>query len=313
MGNMPFWNLDFFNRDSKEIDVNSRYAHVLDFDMLRPGKKLIEKNKKANIFEFGVLAITEIGKERGNQFKDKELQETVKQLKSTVAALGKAKRNCETETEELIRLTTQANQLTDKFNHSLKLIRHKCTVAHFPFARVILDEQRPESLGADARDLCEIVHIREATEKKLAMPFFFIGELVHDFIFPRFKGVYQEYRTNRGDNTLMMYALKKLGAAVHGYRTRIYNRFGYHIRYLAVEDGATEEVIKESPYYVATKKIYSNRFSTDAYQDIFGEQLKCVNIGLDDVEEYAGIKATKAELELQNSYFINELTKYGDE
>lgn len=51
------------------------------------------------------------------------------------------------------------------------MVRHSATVDNFPFVRVITDEQRPESWGADARDLCEIVHIRESGETRLAMPF----------------------------------------------------------------------------------------------------------------------------------------------
>ena len=40
------------------------------------------------------------------------------------------------------------------------MIRHSATVANYPFVKVITDEQRPESWCADARDLCEIVHIK---------------------------------------------------------------------------------------------------------------------------------------------------------
>ena len=125
------------------------------------------------------------------------------------------------------------------------------------------------------------------------------------------KGVYQEYRFNRGDNTLMMYLVKKLGAIVHNSYSRIYNRFGYHVRYLAVEDGATGQAKKTQPYFVSTKKIYSDRFSTDAYNDIFATGLRQVKIGLDGLPCYETHKATEQELKSQNSYFINEIIKYG--
>jgi len=310
-GNLPYWNLDFFAKDSRYIHAHSRHSHILDFDMLRLGKKLIEDNLQANSFEFGVVAITEIGKERGNMYKDAEIKDTIKNLRETIKTLEKARLDATTPKAELQALTERATILTDKFNNALKLIRHKCTVANFPFARIILDEQRASSLGADAKELCEIVQIKEKSETKITMPFFFIGELIHALIFPKFKGAYQNYRINRGDNTLIMFLIKKLGAGIHNYYNGIYNRFGFHIRYLAVEDGATGQVVKECPYYVSTKKIYSNRFSTDAYKDIFAEQLKSVNIGLDDIAEYGSHKATQAELEQQNSYFINELVKNG--
>lgn len=310
-GNLPLWNLDFFDKDSRHLKDNSKNSHILDFDMLRLGKKVIENNRFANSFEFGVIAITETGKERGNQYKTQEIKDTVKNLRDTIRELEKAKADSTIQRAELLRLTDQATQLTDKFNESLKLIRHKCTVCGFPFARVFLDEQRPESLGADARDLCEIVHIREKSETKLAMPFFFIGELLHDFIFPKFKNAYESFRFNRGDNSLIMFSLKKLGATIYSAYTRTYNRFGYHIRSLAVEDSASGTITKENRYFVSTKKIYSNRFSTDAYGDIFANGLRQCSVGLNDIPEYKTSKASEEELKSQNSYFINEITKYG--
>ena len=284
-GNLPLWNLDFFQKDARYLNRTSRRSHILDFDMLRLGKKLVENNRLANVFEFGVIAITETGKERGNQFKDKEIKDTIANLRTTIKDLERAKRDNSAQQKQLADLTERATQLTDKFNDSLKLIRHKCTVMGFPFARVFLDEQRPESLGADARDLCEIVHIRGKSETRLSMPFFFIGELVYAFVFGRFAGAYREYRFNRGDNTLFMYSLKKLGATVHQSYSRTYNRFGFHVVALAVEDASTGQVTKETNYYLSTKKIYSNRFSTDAYGDIFAKDLKCVGLGLDDIPE----------------------------
>jgi hypothetical protein len=291
-GNFPFWNMDFFTRDSRYIEETSRHSHILDFDMLRLGKKLIENNKLSNAFEFGVIAITETGKERGNQYKLQEIKETLRKLRNT------------TDTE-------QATQLTDKFNDSLKLIRHKCTVAGFPFARVFLDEQRPESLGADARNLCEIVHIESKSEMKLTMPFYFIGELLHSWLFGKFAGCYRQYRFNRGDNTLLMYLIKKVGAYNHNSYTRIYNRFGYTKVILEVEDGATGQLLKTDNYFLSTKKIYSNRFATDTYGDIFASGLKGVNVGLDTLPEYKTHKASEDELQLQNSYFVTDVLKYG--
>ena len=129
LGNFPLWNTELFKKDSRYIDAYSRHAHIIDFDSLRLGKKVIEVNKNADLFEFGVVNITEIGKERGNNL---ELQTIKKNDDST-------------------------NQKNDLFNSWLKMVRHSATIDNFPFVKVICDEQRPESWGADARDLCEIV------------------------------------------------------------------------------------------------------------------------------------------------------------
>jgi rubrerythrin len=311
IGNFPVWNLDFFERDSRRLKDISRHSHILDFDMLRLGKKLIENNRLSNAFEFGVIAITETGKERGNQYKNIEIKETIKQLRDTVKELEKQKADTTAAKAELLRLTERATQLTDKFNDALKLVRHKCTVCGFPFARVLLDEQRPESLGADARDLCEIVHITDTGKVKLTLPFYFVEELVHDIIFPKFITVYGEYRFNRGDNTLLMYLIKKMGAGIHNYHTRIYNLFGFHTKNLVIENAMTGRRLKQTPYFLSTKKIYSNRFSTDAYYDIFAKGLKTVHIGIDDIPEYKTHKAAQNELAAQNSYFVTDIMQYG--
>ena len=140
IGNFPLWHTDFFKRDARLIEAESRHAHILDFDSLRLGKKIIEDNIKKDSFEFGVINITEVGKERKNNL-------TLQEMKIKDA---------------------MANQKNDGFNDMLKMIRHNATIDNFPFVKIITDEQRPESWGADARDLLEIVTIDETSEKKLA-------------------------------------------------------------------------------------------------------------------------------------------------
>ena len=66
MGNFPLWNTDFFKRDSKVIDKISKHSHIVDFDALRLGQKVLKDNPKKDSFEFGIWGITELGKERKN-------------------------------------------------------------------------------------------------------------------------------------------------------------------------------------------------------------------------------------------------------
>lgn len=279
LGNFPLWNSEFFKRDSRLIDSYSRHAHILDFDSLRLGRKVIEGNRNADNFEFGVVVITEVGKERGNALENQEV-----------------KKRDET-----------TNRKNDLFNSWLKMVRHSATVDNFPFVRVITDEQRPESWGADARDLCEIVHIRESGETRLAMPFFSLAELLYSWIFSKFAGLYYQYRYVRSDNTLPMYLLKLLTAKVQHYYAGIYNRFGYCRLRVQVERGTQDGRVSENKYYLSSKKIYSKRFSTDCFSDFFTEKALRSPVGIDDLREYATEKATFAELGLQNSYFVNDL------
>lgn len=119
LGNFPLWNSELFRRKSGMMEELSGHSHILDFDMLRLGKKMIERNKKSNAFEFGVLIMTEVGKERGNML----------------------------ETAEMKKSDEEANQKNDRFNEWMKMIRHSATVDNFPFVKVMMDEQRAMSLA----------------------------------------------------------------------------------------------------------------------------------------------------------------------
>ena len=281
LGNFPLWNTDLFKRDSRMIDSYSRHAHILDFDSLRLGKKVLEDNKNSDMFEFGVINITEIGKERGNNL---ELQTIKKNDDST-------------------------NQKNDLFNSWLKMVRHSATIDNFPFVKVICDEQRPESWGADARDLCEIVHIDECYPMDLAMPFFSLEDLISQTLLDKFSNKYYEYRFNRADNTLPMYLYHGFASLLNSYLKRTYNTFGYYKLKVSVESGTQDGQAKENKYFLMSKKIYSRRFSTDCFSDYFNEKALRSHIGLDDLEEFKTEKASFEEMMKENSYFFNDLTR----
>ena len=278
-GNFPLWNADFFKSDSRLIDSYSRHAHILDFDSLRLGKKVIEDNPNANNFEFGIVLVTEIGKERGNNL---ELSDKKKKDETT-------------------------NQKNDMFDSWIRMVRHSATVDNYPFVKVVTDEQRPENWGANGRELCEIIRIKESGETRLAMPFFSLAELLYGWLYNKFAGLYYEYRYNRGDNTLLMYLLKGLTAKMRDYYTGIYNRFGYCVATVDVESGTLDGKTEANKYYLMSKKIYSKRFSTDCFSDFFTVKALRSLVGINDLNEYATEKATFGELAMQNSYFVNDL------
>lgn len=275
-GNFPMWATDFF----PEITVEGgRHAHILDFDVLRLGKKVLENNPNAGSFEFGVVVISEVGKERGNVLDHKEIKKH----------------------------TEETNQKNDLFNSWLKMCRHSATVDNFPFIKVFTDEQRPESWGADARDLCDIVHIVSSGKMRLAMPFYTIEEMLTEWAFDGFISMYYDFRHRRGDNTLLVHILKTVTSWLYKRNAKIYNRFGYSVSAIEKERGTMDGKPEKKKYYVMNKKIYARRFSTDCFSDYFNEMARNSKVGLNDYMEYATEKATVGELKLQNSYFINAL------
>lgn len=279
-GNFPMWLTDFFPTNFRR---DSRHSHILDFDILRLGKKVLDENPNAGSFEFGVIGITEIGKERGNNL---ELQEK--------------KKNAE-----------EANQKNDKFNSWLKMCRHSATVDNFPFIKVFADEQRPESWGADARDLCDIVNIVSSGDLKLAMPFYTIGDMISEWAFNKFIGLYYDFRFRRGDNTLLVHILKSITAWLWKRNIRIYNRYGYSVLKIEKERGTMDGKVSKKKYYLMSAKIYRKRFATDCFADYFNDMALRTNVGLNDYREYLTECASVDELQAQNSYFINALYGLG--
>ena len=280
-GNFPMWLTDFF---PKRRRPQSRHAHILDFDVLRLGRKVLENNPKAGSFEFGVVGITEIGKERGNNL---ELREIKKGAEDT-------------------------NQKNDLFNSWLKMCRHSATVDNFPFIKVFTDEQRPESWGADARDLADIINIASCGDMRLALPFYTIEEMLSEWAFNRFLSLYYDFRFRRGDNTLLVHILKSVVAWLWRRNLRIFNRYGYSTLKIEKERGTMDGKTENKKYYLMSAKIYAQRFSTDCFSDYFNDMARRSYTGLADYLEYATEKASVEELRMQNSYFINSLYRDAD-
>ncbi len=275
-GNFPVWLTDFFPARFRR---ESRHAKVLDFDVLRLGRKVMENNPNIGSFEFGVVAITEIGKERGNNLELKEIKKG----------------------------DDVTNQKNDMFNAWLKMCRHSATVDFFPFIKVFVDEQRPESWGADARDLCDIIRIISSSDTKLALPFYTIEEMISERAFNRFINLYYDFRFRRGDNTLLVHILKTVTAWLWRRNIRMYNRYGYSVMRIEKEKGTMDGKAEKKKYYLCNAKIYRRRFATDCFSDYFNDMARNSRVGLADYLEYITEKASVEELQAQNSYFVNSL------
>ena len=285
LGNFPMWNTDFFERDTRLIDSYSRHAHILDFDMLRLGKRMLEENPNRYAFGFGVYIISEIDKERKN---------------SPELMTVKANAN-------------ECNQKNDLFNALVKMSRHACVIANRVFVKIFADLQRPESLGADARELGEIVYIEDHSDMQPTLPFFapfYIFEALFAFTFGKFTDTYYQYRHVRSDKILPMYVLKKLIAKLKHFRDRTLNRYGSSKYTLLVESGRMDGDKKEAKYFIQSKKIYSRRYTTDCLSAVFNQYADKNTIGIEDLEEYLTELGTDEENLMQNSFFQNETHQY---
>ena len=276
-GHFPMWDTDFFRRFGNKDQ--SEYSHILNFDFLRLGKKVGDNS--SGVFEFGVVGITEIGKERGNMV---ELQGVEK-------------------------MSNETNQKNDLFNYSLKMARHKATVDNYPFVRFYTDEQRASSWSADGKELCTLLNIADVSDETLAMPFFFVEELLHDFVFGKFMRLYYDYRFCRSDNILTLHLLKRFIAFAHKKYVAIHDKYGFFRSAVETQAGTLTEDVSRHKYFLCKKKIYADRFSTDCYSEILTSEK--TNAGINEIPVYNSTKPTVDEFRQQNSYFIRELLRIG--
>lgn len=281
-GYLPLHIDDFFHVSPEVSAANSRFSKIFDYDMFRLGRSMVEDNQNSNAFEFGVVVLTEIGKERKNNLENRE---------------NKKKDD-------------KANQNNDLFNHSIKMIRHRATVDFFPFVRIISDEQRPESLGADCRDTFSVIHIENKSELRVLYTGNIFDKLIHMFVWPRFKAFYTQIRNLRGDNTLFVYLLKYVFHFLNNRYEKLENRFGFNVLDIELESGNLEGQRKRYKYYLSHKKIYGDKFKTDAYSDFFEKMSLRSGRGIFDFVEYQDTHQTEDEMKLQNSYFYIDMSLY---
>ena len=283
LGNFPIWNSELFRTNPDYAEAYSRHAHILDFDMLRLGKKIIENNEKADVFEFGIVDITEVGKERGNMLDTRELKKNIQ----------------------------ETNQKNDLFNNWVKMARHNAMVDNFPFIKILMDDQRAESLGVDVRQLCQkVVYIRTKENLRCSLLFFGIDVMFYEFFENIFKKFYLEYRYNRSDNTLLLYLFKKFFSKLYKNHMIKCNTFGYNRLVLETQRGSLDKEVEKTYYYLMHKKIYSKRFASDAFSDFFSNKALKSKLGLEDLQEFRTERGMEDEFDLENSYMINEWFKY---
>ena len=276
LGNYPKWDYSFDKPDSYE---HSMFSSILDQDVLRLGLKVLENNIRAGSYEFGVIAISEVGKERGNAVENQEF-----------------KKNSDV-----------ANPRNDLWSLQFKMIRHHSTIDFKCFAKAFFDEQRIMSLGADARELAYVIDIVNSKAMCLSYPLFIYEEMLIDYLSSKFFAFYKKMRYLRGDNTLLVYLMKSVVAFLLKYKCKIYNLYGYKLLKLQTQAGTLDKQIKENKYYLKHNKIFNDRFWTDCFSAGFADMARSSPIGLKDYPQYQDTRATASELEEQHSYFIESL------
>lgn len=284
-GNFPLWDIDFFRRDPGEIGDNTRRSHILDFDALRIGLRFVENGKYKDSIDFGVIVVTEIGKERANQ----------KTIKGEYFNFERF----DTDGKRIV--VTPDNDL---FNLDIKECRHRATVDNFPFVVYLLDDNRAASLNADNKELCDLLSIVKASEYKFITPYYALDELVFmatSKLMTRFFDVDRYYK---GNNTLFRHIIRNAySRLIYKPFERRFNMFAVSKLTFTVQDGKESDKGSKMTYVLSKKKIHSARFDTACYGDYYYEKTKRSRVGIADVPEYKGKQATREEMNSTHGFF----------
>ena len=279
-GNMPFRDNSIFSRDVFNQDKYSRFAHIIEMDMLRLGRKMVSNNERARTLLPGIYVQSEKDKERKNTLELKEIKSNV----------------------------DEANQKNDLQNATEMMSRHANTVDYKSLVYHLADLQREDALGAGSRDLAEVITIVEKSDMEPVLPFyspFWIYDVVFKFIRNHWISFYRSYIINRSDQTLLVYLAKNIYSFMANYHEKIVNTYGVQKLTLQIKNG---EAVSVDYWRSCAILELSNRYSTDCLKGVF-EPAVPNKMHIDDYEMYKGIIATPEELGKQHSYFQNDIKK----
>ena len=282
-GNFPLRDDDFFDRDPAMQHKYSQYSHILDFDMLRLGKKIVEGNENANGAPVGVIVVSEIDKE----FKNMNL------LKET-----KINAN-------------ETNQKNDLHDAALMMIRHGAIIDNKPFVTVLADLQRPEAWGAGGRELGNVILIKEKGPMLPALPFFstyWFTQGVFSLIQQKWNRFHRNYCYRRSDETLPIFLIRNIMTMIQHHYDSLEGMYGIQLMLLEIQSGSLDGDPIYEKWRNPAKLAYSNRYFTDCLASVF-DKTEPNRKYIDDFVTYSGALATKAECQLQNSYFQRDIHK----
>ena len=279
-GNFPLWDYNVFKKPS--FDGSGVFARKLDFDIVRPGKKLGEDKDIYGLLEYGLLCIQEADKEFGNK----------------------------TETEEMKRSSSKANMKNDLHNKFFKTMGHAGMINYKATLSATMDSQRKSSLGADTTELGLVCHIKEESSTLLTLPFF----LYRDMLYRLFKSWHKKFKSFdwhwRADCTLHGYFIDSFLSRYICYCERIYNTFGYTELELAICDPSGEGEKQEITWYAINKKDKGGLYATDGLREMFRRHNKNSGKGLRSLNQYNSLHPSLDELkEDLNSFMINDFTR----
>lgn len=294
-GNYPIMKPELFKISPRKAFHWSQYGHIVNHDALRLGVKKNPDGKYNDAYDIGVLTLSELGKELGNQKtnqgKDKNSQES--------------------------------NQNNDLWTTNAKMISHGTTIGFETYFRIFGDEQRAMSILADFRELGSEMKIQRKNRKdKIKMPFFAWGELIYTLAEGIMDKVFMFFKSRHGLTTLLYYLILRVYSVIFNHYHRIFNTFASYDVELDMKDWANGEDGKATGrkgrkknlievYHISRKKVCSDVYNTIFWSTVYREKWKRSKVGgLDQTPQFTGLDVTKAQMLYQQSHFNEKVFEY---
>lgn len=272
LGNAVRWNCDFFDFN-KPIDTSSYYSKILNFDLLRMGKK-IKEDKANDSLEFGIICIAEA---------DKEQMNAVETIADSIES-------------------PYANPKNDGITKTEKFIRHRATVMGYCFAHILKDGQRVMSINADTRELSTLEHMTKPSKEKSTLRFFIFEKLLYSIVGKIYDNFDYDYRYYRADESLLHYFLTWVDSKIYNLYYRRKNRYGYVVISKEMESGTLDNSVETIKLYQCNAKILADRYKTDSHSSFFEDRAMASGTGMISYESYNSTTMSDSEFNKQNSY-----------
>lgn len=291
----PGLRYNFFHRDFRD-DQESENAKIFDLNLIRLNNQLDNENdgddgvfkpnkdKNITLFDFGLLTLSEFGKDRGNRYSNQARKE--KKVKPS----------------------------NDGTSNCLGVLRHLTTVRYKQYGFMIWDEQKLSAFSGVEAAMAEtnIFISKQKKNQKLALPLWFFEGVIIDWFSSRYNYLYQKYIHLRNDQTLFSYIASHISSFFNNLSRNLVNTFGYRKIVLSLSgvnvNGAQEQRGEDS-FFLMNKIVFSNRYQTDCYKGFFDNLKRQAKEGINQFDSYRGKVATIEELVKTNGYFATELAQ----
>lgn len=289
----PGLRYNFFHRDFRD-DEDSEMAKIFDLNLIRLNNQLEnsesspngiftpKEDKNITLFDFGLLTLSEFGKDRGNRYTNQQRKD--KKVKPS----------------------------NDGTANCLGVLRHLTTVRHKQYGFIIWDEQKLSAFSGLEAAMAEtnIFISKQNKNQKSALPLWFFESVILEWFSNRYSNLYQKYILMRNDQTLFSYIVSHFSAYFNNLIRNLNNTFGYRkvdLSLSGVNVNGAQEQRGDDSFFLMNKIVFSNRYQTDCYKGFFDNLKRQAKEGINQFNSFKESAASIQELYETNGYFASEL------